>query len=408
MTKVQHSVEVAVPVRAAYDQWTRFEDFPLFMGGVESVTQLNDATVHWVAQIAGVRREWDAAILEQVPDTKVAWAAQSGTTNAGAVFFADLGDDRTLVSLEMEHEPEGAVESAADALDLVSRQVRSDLERFKVHMEEGAGGGPGWRGSVNDDLDVGTPDTEAADASRGDSGAAGVSPKVVVAGAAAAVVGGAAIRALSGRNDDEHDDEHGEQASPAAGAAGAGPEVTEVDVVDVLTADHRETAALLAELQQAVDPDHRRDLADLLITGLVRHAVAEEVYVYPAMRDHLPDGAAAVEHDLEEHQELEVTMKELESVDASSPRFKELVGHLREVLTDHVADEEREQFPQLRANVPRARLVEIAVKVEAAQRLAPTRPHPAAPDSALFHKVVGPGVGLVDRVRDRLSGRTTG
>jgi len=404
MTTVQHSVEVSVPVRTAYDQWTRFEDFPQFMDGVQSVTQVDDSTVHWVAQIGGVRREWDAAILEQVPDSKVAWAAQSGATNAGAVYFTPLGDDRTQVSLELEFEPEGIVEKAGDALNIVSRRAEGDLDRFKEFIEAGGSQGPGWRGAINEDLDVGTPTVEAADSSRGESGSAGVSPGVVVAGAAAVAAGVAAVRAVRG----SHDDEPAASApvTPADGAAGEGA-LDELDVVDVLTIDHRETTELLTALEQATDADRRRDLADVLITELVRHAVAEEMYVYPAMRDHLPDGASAVEHDLAEHQELEVTMKELESLDASSQRFSDLVRHLQAVLVDHVADEEREQFPQLRASVPRAQLVELAAKIETAKRLAPTRPHPAAPDSALFHKVVGPGVGLVDRVRDRLAGRGT-
>jgi hemerythrin superfamily protein/carbon monoxide dehydrogenase subunit G len=402
MTTVQHSVEVSVPVRAAYDQWTRFEDFPRFMGGVESVTQIDDSTVHWVAKIGGVRREWDAAILEQVPDSKVAWAALSGATNAGAVYFSPLDDQGTLVSLELEFEPEGIVEKAGDALDLVSRQAEADLERFKEFIEAGGSQGPGWRGAINEDLDVGTPSIEAADSSKGDSGSAGLSPGVVVAGAAAVAAGAAAVKAVRRSHDD--DQQQGDTPSTAAGGGGQGG-VDELDVVDVLTIDHRETTEILTALEQETDPDRRRDLADVLITELVRHAVAEEMYVYPAMRDHLPDGAAAVEHDLAEHQELEVTMKELESLDASSQQFADLVRHLQAVLADHVADEEREQFPQLRASVPRERLVELAAKIEGAKRLAPTRPHPGAPDSALFHKVVGPGVGLVDRVRDRLAGR---
>jgi uncharacterized membrane protein len=86
-THVERSIEVAVPVRTAYDQWSRFEEFPRFMSGVDEVQQVGDRMTHWVAHIAGVRREWDAAIVEQVPDEKVAWAATTGATNAGAVFF---------------------------------------------------------------------------------------------------------------------------------------------------------------------------------------------------------------------------------------------------------------------------------------------------------------------------------
>jgi uncharacterized membrane protein len=86
-TRVEKTIEVNVPVRAAYNQWTQFEQFPQFMGGVQQVRQLSDTQLHWVAEIAGVKREWDAAILEQVPDQKVAWAATGGVTNAGAVHF---------------------------------------------------------------------------------------------------------------------------------------------------------------------------------------------------------------------------------------------------------------------------------------------------------------------------------
>jgi hemerythrin superfamily protein len=181
----------------------------------------------------------------------------------------------------------------------------------------------------------------------------------------------------------------------------------EEDVVDILTTDHREVTDLIADIRGTTGTETRRDLADQMITELVRHSVAEEMYVYPAMKEHLPDGEAAVEHDIAEHKELERTMKELEGVDASDPRFDALVTQLATVLADHVSDEETEQFPRLRASIPRDELVEIGRKVQAAKKLAPTRPHPAAPHAELFHKVVGPGVGLVDRLRDRLTGRST-
>jgi hemerythrin superfamily protein len=179
------------------------------------------------------------------------------------------------------------------------------------------------------------------------------------------------------------------------------------DVVDVLTADHREVTELLGQIRAAKEPDRRRDLADAVISQLVRHAVAEEMYVYPAMREHLPGGEAAVEHDIKEHQTLEHTMKDLEGVEADEPRFAELIHQLEATLGDHVRDEETDQFPQLRAHVPREQLVQLAGKVETAKKIAPTRPHPMAPNSEAFHKLVGPGVGLVDRVRDVFTGRKT-
>src|SRR5215208_7041699 len=104
-TKVEKSVEVSVPVSTAYNQWTQFEEFPQFMGGVSEVKQLDDRRLHWVAEIAGVKREWDAEILEQVPDQKVAWAATQGATNAGAVYFQEISPDRTAVRLSLEYEP---------------------------------------------------------------------------------------------------------------------------------------------------------------------------------------------------------------------------------------------------------------------------------------------------------------
>ena len=180
----------------------------------------------------------------------------------------------------------------------------------------------------------------------------------------------------------------------------------DLDVIDELTSDHREVTSLLDRIGTTTDPADKRELADVAITELVRHAVAEEMYVYPAMRDHLPDGEAVVKHDTEEHRDLERTMKELEGVEATDPRFEQLVGELRSKLQHHVENEESEQFPKFRERVPHDERVELREKVDKAKKLAPTRPPPDAPRSPLFHKLVGPGVGLVDRVRDKLSGRT--
>jgi hemerythrin superfamily protein len=181
----------------------------------------------------------------------------------------------------------------------------------------------------------------------------------------------------------------------------------DADVIDVLTTDHREAMELIEQILTGGSAEQRRDLADSLIRSLVRHSVAEEMYVYPAMRDRLPNGKKAVEHDTSEHKELEALMKQLEASDASSPEFTQTVQEIRAALRDHVSDEENEQFPQLRAYVPAETLVELKDKVETAKKIAPTRPHPMAPNAELFHKMAGPGVGLVDRLRDRLTGRTT-
>ena len=179
------------------------------------------------------------------------------------------------------------------------------------------------------------------------------------------------------------------------------------DVIDVLTTDHREATGLIGQISSTSDPVQRRDLADQLIAELVRHSVAEEMFVYPAMRDHLPNGQQAVDHDTSEHKELERLMKELEGTDESSPEFLTVVGRISSVLDDHVRGEENEQFPQLRAHAPEQTLVELKGKVEKAKKAAPTRPHPGAPNAEMFHKTVGPGVGLVDRLRDKLTGRSS-
>lgn len=205
-TKVEKSIEVAVPVSTAYNQWTQFEEFPRFMGGVQEVRQLDDRRMHWVAEIAGVKREWDAKVLEQVPDRKVAWAATSGATNAGAVYFQPIGTDRTQVRLSLEYEPEGLVEKAGDKLHIVEKRAEADLEKFKSYIE-GRGAETGaWRGTVDEGRTLGTPGVEHAASSRGDDGKAGVSGKAVAAGAVAAGAAAAGAAAVA-RHRSESDEE---------------------------------------------------------------------------------------------------------------------------------------------------------------------------------------------------------
>jgi hemerythrin-like domain-containing protein len=145
-------------------------------------------------------------------------------------------------------------------------------------------------------------------------------------------------------------------------------------VVDVLTADHRDITALIGEIWSVRDPMVRRDLTDTAISELVRHAVAEEMYVYPAMRKYLPDGDKSVEHDVEEHKQLERAMKELEGLEVSSTEFDGTLRRLQYVLADHVQDDESEQFPQLRRAIPHEQLIEMAEKVQKAKKIAPAAP----------------------------------
>jgi uncharacterized membrane protein len=149
VSTIEQSIEVDVPVRTAYDQWSQFEEFPRFMEGVESVRQLDDTHLHWVAEVAGQRREWDAEITEQHPEERIAWTSTSGQRNAGVVTFHRLADDRTKVMLQIDHDPDGLLDKAGDALGLVRRQTKADLTRFKELIEARGEASGGWRGDVS-------------------------------------------------------------------------------------------------------------------------------------------------------------------------------------------------------------------------------------------------------------------
>ena len=195
-TNVEESIEINLPVSTVYDQWTQFEDFPQFMSGVTSVTQLSDDRLEWVAEIGGVRRRWEATIVEQVPPRKIAWAATEGATNAGSVTFRDLGG-RTLVHLSLQYEPEGLAEKVGDKLNVVENRAKGDLGRFKDFVESEGRASGGWRGTVNPGGTGGTTSIEDADTSRGDQGKAGLSGKTVAAGVGAAVAAAAGTAAVA-------------------------------------------------------------------------------------------------------------------------------------------------------------------------------------------------------------------
>jgi uncharacterized membrane protein len=148
MARVEKDIEVAVPVRTAYNQWTQFEEFPNFMEGVREVRQIDDTHIHWRADIGGREHEWDAEIREQVPDEKIIWQSTSGAMNAGMVKFDPLEGEKTRVHLEMSYEPEGLMEGVGDQLGFLSRRVEGDLERFKEFIEERGAETGAWRGEV--------------------------------------------------------------------------------------------------------------------------------------------------------------------------------------------------------------------------------------------------------------------
>jgi uncharacterized membrane protein len=149
MTTIEQAVEIDVPISTAYNQWTQFEDFPAFMEGVESVQQIDNTHLHWVAEIAGVHREWDAVITEQLPDERVAWRSTDGTDNGGVVTFHRIEPNRTKVMLQLGFDPEGFAESVGDKLGFVERRTKKDLERFKEFVEDRGAATGAWRGEVD-------------------------------------------------------------------------------------------------------------------------------------------------------------------------------------------------------------------------------------------------------------------
>jgi uncharacterized membrane protein len=145
------SVDVEVPVRTAYDQFTQFEEFPRFMENVSRIEQLDDTTTRWTVEIAGAERTWDADITEQTPDERIAWRSRGDTKHAGVVTFHRIDDGRTRVMLQLDVEPDDWVEKAGDALGMIDRSAKKDLENFKSFIEERGTETGAWRGEVDQD-----------------------------------------------------------------------------------------------------------------------------------------------------------------------------------------------------------------------------------------------------------------
>jgi uncharacterized membrane protein len=145
---IDETIEVNVPVSTAYNQWTQFEDFPLFMEGVDHVQQLDDTRLHWVATVAGKTNEWDAKILEQHPDRQISWISEDGKKTRGTVTFDPRGDSKTLVRLSMGYQA-SPLEAIGSVAGLDQRRVRGDLERFKELIESRGTESGAWRGEVS-------------------------------------------------------------------------------------------------------------------------------------------------------------------------------------------------------------------------------------------------------------------
>ncbi|MEV6025994.1 hemerythrin domain-containing protein [Streptomyces sp. NPDC052036] len=178
------------------------------------------------------------------------------------------------------------------------------------------------------------------------------------------------------------------------------------NVIEELVTDHREVEELFGRIEGLTPGDRDRKIyADQVTMELVRHSVAEEAYLYPAVREYLSGGDAIADKEIEDHSRAERIMKDLEGHEADDPEFDRLIGMLMAEVRSHIADEEENLFPRLREAASPEALDELGEKVRRTKKTAPTRPHPAAPDTPPANKLLAPGTGLVDRIRDALTGR---
>ena len=148
MSTITESVDVDVPIKVAYDQWTQFESFPRFMDGVSEIRQIDDTHTHWVIEVAGITREFDATITEQHPEERVAWTTEDGPNHAGVITFHRLDDEKTRVTAQMDIDPEGFVENVADKAGILDRRIKADMKRFKEFIEGRDSATGSWRGDV--------------------------------------------------------------------------------------------------------------------------------------------------------------------------------------------------------------------------------------------------------------------
>ncbi|WP_028800044.1 hemerythrin domain-containing protein [Streptomyces sp. 142MFCol3.1] len=178
------------------------------------------------------------------------------------------------------------------------------------------------------------------------------------------------------------------------------------NVFEELMADHREVEEIFGRIQaMAGQGQQLRDLIDEVTIELVRHSVAEEQYLYPAVRDHVENGDRLADKELADHERVEELLKQLERMDTEDAQMRVVLQQLMDEVSAHVEDEENNLFPQLRQVCSSEMLGDLGDKVRRAKAMAPTRPHPSAPDTPPANKLLGPGAGLVDRARDFVTGR---
>ena len=148
VSSIEESIEINVPVRSAYNQWTQFEEFPKFMKNVLEIRQLDDKHLHWRAKVGLEEKEWDAEITEQIPDKRIAWRSVSGPRNGGVATFHKISDNVTRIMLQMDYEPDGALEKLGDAMGAVRMEARTGLQSLKEMLEQRGSETGAWRGKI--------------------------------------------------------------------------------------------------------------------------------------------------------------------------------------------------------------------------------------------------------------------
>jgi ribosome-associated toxin RatA of RatAB toxin-antitoxin module len=321
MSDVTTSADVHVPVRTAYNQWTQFESFPEFMSGVVAVRQLDDRHTHWVTEVAGTRREFDAEIVEQLPDERIRWRSTDGDVrHTGTVSFQPLAEGRTRVTVDLAWEPEGLIEKAAGAVGVDRLQVKADLERFRRFIEDRGAETGRWRGRVPE------PPSAAGD----------VEP-----------LAGTAPPPADAWNTDE-------------------PGRSQDDVVDVLVAQHEQVKDLMARTA-AAEGEEKKRLFGELVHLLKTHEKGEQRVVHPVTRTSVDGGATTANSRLGEEERADQLIAEVQTMIADSREFDMWFEQLRHAVLDHAAHEEQEEFPALRRQLSAARLRTMAEELVAAQ-----------------------------------------
>lgn len=308
MSDVAASVDVGVPARTAYDQWTRVESFPAFMPGVVAVRRLGHRSTHWVTEVAGAHREFDAEIVEQQPGERIAWRSTGGDVrHTGAVTFEPLSAGKTRVTVDMDWEPHGLIEKVGSVIHFDRFQVKADLLRFKQFLEKGGSSDPS--------------DASAAPATG--------------AGRTAAAAGTPGTKALA----------H--------------------DVVDVLRTQHERIKRMLALTAATTGPAKHEQFMQLaeLLEG---HEKAEQEIVHPVTYS-IEDGNRTSAHRIAEERAADQIIARMKHTSTNSPVFDSLFEELRDAVLMHAEQEEVEEFPMLRQHVAPERLREMGDEVLEAQ-----------------------------------------